>query len=780
MNMLNFRNLLPAIGALAICLVICLGCQTANTAPTQSATAELKITPGPNDPRITYWTARLLEEYHYLQRPLDAELSARVFDGYINSLDSRHEYFLQEDMDTFEPLRTNLTIYTVADLKPAFQIYDRYLTRYQQHAAYTDKLLQQGKFKFNSDDVVESDRRKAPFPKTLAEAEQIWRQELRYEYLQKKVEDELVETNGTVIVKSKPGAATNILDFLTRRANWSQRVMTNLDSDRVLQLYLNALAHAYDPHSDYFSAPKAQDFSIGMNLSLFGIGASLTEDNGYCTIRELIHGGPAEKSQQLKEKDRIVAVAQGDNPPVDVVYMELEKVVQKIRGTKGTEVRLTISPAEDRTARRVVKLVRDEIKLDNSEAKARLIEQPDGHGNTNRIGVIDLPSFYAPVNGLSDSSGTPKYTTVDVAALVQKLKSESVAGIIIDLRSNPGGSLEEAKRFTGLFIKPGPVVLARNSDGQIMTESAPDADVLYSGPLVVLINHFSASASEIAAAALQDYGRAVVVGDISTHGKGTVQNLNPLKPFVKPASKAATNDPGMLKITIRKFYRISGGSTQLKGVEPDIVLPSILNYSKEIGEGSLDNPLPWDTIQPAKYDKLNLVAPYLAELTQASKARIATNQDFCYIQQDIAQYQTNQARKTLTLNEREALKEREQNILRDKSREKEREQRIPPPIKIYELTVENSTNAALPNPEPYYATNTTDVTVSSADKTEMLAALAKTNSLDSKPVSPTAAKAEKPAISKSYQPDPSLDETERILEDYIYLLSKNSKLAESK
>jgi carboxyl-terminal processing protease len=488
-----------------------------------------------------------------------------------------------------------------------------------------------------------------------------------------------------------------------------------------------------------------------MNLSLFGIGAQLSEDDGYCTIRSLVTGGPAAKSKLLNEKDRIVAVAQSNGVPVDVVDMELEKVVQQIRGPKGTEVRLTISPESDRSARKIVSLVRDEIKLEDSEAKAKLIELPNG----KRIGVIDLPSFYATVNLGSGGNTTPKSTSVDVAKLVTRLKQEKVSGIILDLRTNPGGSLEEAIKFTGLFIKDGPVVLARTPDGQVQVDSDPDPTQLYDGPLAVMINRFSASAAEIAAAALQDYGRALIVGDISTHGKGTVQSLNPLKPFVWSSDKNATNDPGNLKITIRKFYRVSGASTQLKGVEPDMVLPDVLNYSTQVGEVALDNPLPWDTIQPATYEKLNLVQPYLAALKMRSDSRIATNQDFLYVQQDIAQFQKLQADKTATINEHDALKERERNFLQNKSRDAERTARPTDGVKIYDITVKNS---ELPGLKEVAANAETD-----ADA----AATTDGNALAHKSV----------ADKKSPPPfDPMLDETERILQDYISLLGKNSPL----
>jgi carboxyl-terminal processing protease len=487
----------------------------------------------------------------------------------------------------------------------------------------------------------------------------------------------------------------------------------------------------------------------------------------------LVRGGPAFKCKQLNEKDRIIAVAQSNQPPVNVVDMALPKVVQLIRGPKGTEVRLTISPADDRAARRVVTLIRDEIKLEEQEAKAQLIESPDGRGGTNRIGVIDLPSFYATVSLSGNSGHSERSTTADVTCLIKKLEQEKVAGLILDLRSNPGGSLEEAIKFTGLFIKDGPVVLARNSDGRVSVDSDTDPGVLYDGPLVVLVNRFSASASEIVAAALQDYGRALIVGDTSTFGKGTVQNLDPLRPFIWPATASATNDPGTLKITIRKFYRVTGASTQLRGVIPDIILPDTLSYRTDVAsERTLKNALPWDTIQPVNYNKLNLVQPYLALLRERSDARVATNQDYIYIRQDIAEFKklqgdkptigmqnrpwdvdgtiTFEADKTATLNEREALKEREKAAAQNKARDAERDSRKAPDETIYELTVENCDQPGLPPPP---------------GETNEVAAAGMTNAV-------TAATGEKPPP----QIDPMLDETENILEDYDSLLSKSNIL----
>jgi len=773
MNRAKIKALASIASAALAGFIIIAGCTAPKTVPPQPATqpnvspalmtqTNIPLAPGPNDARITYVTARLLEEFHYSQQPLDTEISEKFFDGYLETLDLRRENFLQSDIAEFTHYRTNLDTFTIstngiADLTPAYEIYRRYLERLQQHADCVNELLQEDKFKFNTDEHILLDRRHAPYPKDLGEAKQLWSQRLRYDYLLEKLNREISPTNSAVILTLPKSATAEIVDTLARRYRWSLHMATNWDGTDILQAYLNALAHAYDPHSDYFNTEHAQDFSINMSLSLFGIGAQLREDDGYCKIDQLVHGGPAEKSKQIKEGDHIVAVAQGNQPPMDVVDMELGKVVQLIRGPKGTEVRLTVSPVEDRAARRVVTLIRDEIKLEDQEAKAQLIELPDGHGGTNRIGVIDLPSFYAPVD-LSGNAGhtTPKFTSVHVAKLIKKLEQEKVAGIILDLRSNPGGSLEEAVKLPGLFIKDGPVVLDRSPNGSVNVYSDTDPSVLYDGPLVVLVNRLSASASEIAAAALQDYGRALVVGDISTFGKGTVQNLNPLRPFfVRPATASATNDPGTVKITIGKYYRISGTSTQLKGVRPDIVLPDVLNYSTQFGESALENPLLCDTIPSVNYSKLNLVQLYLDELRRRSSTRIATNQDFIYIRQDIDQFQKLQADKTASLNERERLKERQEADARQKARDQERAARKAPDVKIYELTVAKAGEPGLP--PPLQKTNTVTANGLPAGTNSTQTAASK------------AGDAPKP-------PDPMLDETERILEDYILLLSPNQML----
>jgi carboxyl-terminal processing protease len=750
----NSRIFTPAVLTVLLCF---------NAFADDAATnASAHLTPGPNDGRIAYVTARLMEEYHYSQQSLDGDMSSKFFDGYLETLDPQHLHFLQSDIAEFAHYRTNLDTLTItdserADLAPAYEIFQRFQERLQQRVAYVDDLLKHDKFKFDDNERILLDRHDAPYPKNLAEAKQLWRQRLLFEYLQEKLNAEFSPTNDAVVTLSKTNV-TEITDNLKRRYDRGLHMYGEWDGTDLLQAYLEALTHAYDPHSDYFNTEHAQDFSIEMSLSLFGIGAQLLEKDGYCTIASLVSGGPAAKSKLLKENDRILAVAQGSKPPVDVVDMELDKIVQLIRGPKSTEVRLTISSDDDPGAHHVVSLIRDEIKLEDSEAKAQLIELPDSHGGTNRIGVVDLPSFYATVDLPGTSAHSiEKSTTTDVSRLIKKLEKEKVSGIIIDLRNNGGGSLEEAIKFVGLFVKDGPVVLVRAPDGRVAVDNDDDPSVLYSGPLVVLVNRYSASAAEIAAAALQDYGRALVVGDSSTHGKGTVQSLNPLRPFVMQENESATNDPGTVKITIRKFYRVTGASTQLKGVIPNIVLPDVLNYSTEIGETALENPLPWDTIPSVAYDKLNLVEPYVAALREESNERIATNQDFIYIRQDIDQFKKLQADKTVVLNEREELRQREETEARQKAREKELAAREAPDEKIYDLTVENSGQPGLPPPEAMTSTNGVASRVDAGSINSL-----KTTEVKTLPTFPS--------------DDPTLNETKNILEDYISLLNANHTL----
>ena len=772
----NVRNFLLGIG-----LSLALNNVPAQTPDTNTAApvAMVHLSPGLDDKPIAQLTARMLQQVHYRQQKFDDTISSNLLARFINDLDPQHVHFLQSDLADFSRysfLLGDLTL-RYGDTLPAYEVYNRFFERLAQRTAYAENLLKTEKFTFDADERVTVNRHDLPYPKDLAEAQKLWHDRVRFEYLQEKLNAEapgklsetIGKTNGanaaiklptgtnslvkittnTPAVKpprTLPQIHDDIVKTLTKRYERVLTMFKDWDNGDVLQLYLTTLAHVYDPHSDYMGKSQLQDFSMSMNLSLFGIGAVLTtDDDGYCKIKE-VKPGPAFKSGKVKAEDRIVSVAQGTNEPVDVVNMPLNKVVQLIRGPKNTEVRLTIWPANatDPSQRKVVALVRDEIKLEDSAAKAKLIELPDGKGGQTRLGVIQLPSFYAPIDIVSSKDkATARFTTADVTKLLVKLAEEKVGGVILDLRYNGGGSLDEAIKLTGLFIKQGPVVQVRDSNGDVTVDKDNDPAELYDGPLIVLVSRYSASASEIFAGALQDYGRAVIVGDTSTHGKGTVQTLTQIAPYLRNLN--TTNDPGALKVTIRKFYRPSGSSTQLKGVASDIVLPSIENLREDIGETALEGPLPWDTIPSSEYDHMNRVAPVIDELRHRSELRVAAEKDFAYVREDMANYKKIMTDKTVSLNEAQRLKEMTEGVDRKQARDRERLARKTPEPKIYEI---NLAQAELPGlPPPVTKTNTMAAVTGDA---------------------PDSVEEEKaPAI------DVELNETERIMVDYLSLLPVN-------
>jgi carboxyl-terminal processing protease len=526
--------------------------------------------------------------------------------------------------------------------------------------------------------------------------------------------------------------------------------MQKLKADEVLEIYLTALAHAYDPHSDYMSRRQTEEFSIAMNLSLVGVGATLQSDDGYCKIRELLPGGPAARSKLLKVGDRIVAVAQDGKEPVDIVDMPLPEVVGLIRGAKGTGVRLTIIPgnAADSSVRKTIALVRDEIKLEDQEAKARLVEVKGETGQVTRLGLIDLPSFYSGTE--NGKRADQKSASADVARLLAKLKQEKVQGIVLDLRRNGGGSLEEAISLTGLFIKAGPVVQTKDLAGDLHVEFDRDPSVLYDGPLVVLTSRLSASASEILAGALQDYGRALVVGDSATFGKGTVQSVVPLADVMHRFGLPVQSDPGALKLTIRKFYRPSGGSTQLKGVASDIVLPSPTAALKA-GEVEMPDALAWDSVSPSEHAELDRVTPWLSTLRNVSAKRIAANRDFTWLREDNDRIKAQLDRPVVSLNEKLRRQEKAEIKAQSEARKKDRVSRQVPPETQFELTLRNADQPGLP--KPLSAANQSQP----ADDSD--------NDADSPDL---------PQAGKHLTADSTLEETQRILLDYIGLLSSGT------
>jgi carboxyl-terminal processing protease len=718
------------------------------------------LSPGVDDSRIARVAAMYLERGHYLQQRFDDDVSSKFLDKYLDALDPAHLLFLQSDVEIFNQWRTNLDEMTLktGDTSPADIIFNRFIMRLGEQVRYVTNLLTTEKFEFKGNDRYTPSRKDLPRPKDLLEAQQLWRDRVRFEWLSE------------ILNKEK-----DIKNVLTRRYTRGLRVLQEFDNEDVLQYYLTSLAHVYDPHSDYMPKSAFDNFNIQMRLSLFGIGALLRSEDGYCKIQELMEG-PAKQSGKIKPNDKIVAVAQGTNPPVDVVDWKLNKVVELIRGPKDTEVRLTIVPvdAPDLSTRKVVTLTRAEIKLEEGEAKAKLIELPGENSQTPvRLGIIDLPSFYAD---LDNRKSTRKSTTTDVAKLLQRLKDEKVTGVILDLRRNGGGSLEEAINLTGLFIKEGTVVQVKDPNGDITEDKDTDAAVAYDGPLVVLTSRFSASASEILAGALQDYGRALIVGDSSTHGKGTVQTLLRLHQLLRLPKE---NEMGALKITIRKFYRASGSSTQLKGIVPDIILPSLNNHM-EVGEASLPNALAWDTVPSAKYDRLNIVPPLLPELRKRSEARVANDKDFGYVREEIERFKKAKEEKSVSMNEEERWQEKKENEARAEMRKKELRARPQPNYKTYEFTLKNVDLPGLPAP----AAKTNTIVTTKGIGTNIITSKAtnvagKVETLTNV-IARTSAKADDDeAKEDSDIPtiDITLEEGRRILQDLVALITKNSSLA---
>ncbi len=694
----------------------------------RSTRALAPVEASPDEGDIARLTAEILSRSHYSRKPFDDEVSSSFLDTYIRNLDSLRLHFLKPDIEEFDKYRFVMDDLTrKGDTRVAREVFERFLHRLEQRVVFVGELLKTETFTFDGNDRHVLDREKAEWSADLDAAKALWRQHLRYEILQERLN--LSAAAGVAggrphprptpapAEKAAPAASTvlgsnglsdDIVKTITRRYARILKTLRDFDGGDVFQYYLSSLTHVYDPHSDYMGQATVENFAISMNLSLFGIGAVLQSEDGYCKVKEL-RPGPAMKSKRLKPGDRITAVAQGEGEPVDVVDMKLNRIVELVRGPRGTTVRLTVIPADatDPSERRVVSLVREEIKLEDEEAKARILDIPAGDGRTNRIGVIDLPTFYASMSlGNRNGRSRTKSTTVDVARLLSKLKEQQVEGVILDLRHNGGGALEEAIDLTGLFIRQGPVVQVKDTLGRVIIDEDNNSTVMYDGPLVVLTSRFSASASEIVAGALQDYGRALIVGDSSTHGKGTVQSLIELKPMLEPVLADASHDPGALKLTIRKFYRASGASTQLKGVVPDVVLPSVNNLAK-VGESALDNPLSWDEIDRAPFKAEDRIAPILSELQRRSAKRIAGDRDFQYVLEDVELYRKHRDDRSVSLNEAERRREVQEAEARLAARKEERKRREEPADVIYDI---NLAQVALPGlPPPTVPTNSVAV-----------------------------------------------------------------------
>ncbi|AOE41572.1 carboxyl-terminal processing protease [Pantoea agglomerans] len=557
----------------------------------------------PQDPTVSERVTSRFTRSHYRQFDLDQNFSAKIFDRYLNMLDYSHNVLLASDVAQFASKKT-----TVGDelrsgkLDLFYDIYNLAQKRRFERYQYALTVLARP-MNFSGNDTIDIDRAKAPWPKDQSELNALWDAKVKYDQLSLKL----------------AGKDDNeIRDVLTKRYNFAIRRLAQSNGEDVFQLVMNAFAREIDPHTSYLSPRNTEQFNTEMSLSLEGIGAVLQMDDDYTVINSMVAGGPAAKSKAITVGDRIVGVGQPGKPMEDVIGWRLDDVVAKIKGPKGSKVRLEVLPAGKGTKTRTVTLTREKIRLEDRAVKLTI-----KNVGKQKVGVLDIPGFYV---GLTD----------DVKVQLQKLQKQNVDSVVIDLRTNGGGALTEAVSLSGLFIPSGPVVQVRDNNGRIREDSDNDGVVYYKGPLVVLVDRFSASASEIFAAAMQDYGRAVIVGE-PTFGKGTVQQYRSLNRIYDQMLRPEWPALGSVSYTIQKFYRINGGSTQRKGVTPDLLMPTGVEAA-ETGEKFEDNALPWDSIKAATYVKTGDVKPLVVQLTKQHADRIAQDREFQYIMKDIARY----------------------------------------------------------------------------------------------------------------------------------------------
>jgi len=598
----------------------------------------------------------LLSRYHYTHVNLDDSLSSMLFTKYLENLDNNRVYFYASDIAQLEKERYSFDDYLLAgNIQPFFDIYNLYEERMMERMDYVDTILVNG-FDFTKNDSLEINRDNSNWANSTQAMDRLWTERIKNDALNLslsgKTEDEIVSN-------------------LKKRYDNYIHALSQYNSEDVFQLAMDSYTTSIDPHTDYFSPVTSENFKIDMSLSLEGIGARLMNEDGYTKVVEIIPGGPAFKSKKLNADDRIIAVAQGiDGEFVDVVGWRITDVVQLIRGPKESTVRLQILRATNGLLAKPVEisLVRDKVKLEEQAAKSKILEI-NNNGIPYQIGVITIPKFYTDFEGTQNGDADSKSTVTDVKRLLEELKQKNVDGVVIDLRNNGGGALSEAIDVTGLFIDKGPVVQVKDAQGKVEVGADLDPELVYSGPLAVLVNRFSASASEIFAAAIQDYERGVIVGE-QTYGKGTVQNLIDLN----KVSRNGSNKFGQLKLTIAKYYRINGGSTQRLGVIPDIPFPSYTD-PQEFGESSQISALPWDKINPTNYKLFSNLSEIIPRLLSSSENRRNNDPEFQYLNEDIQDYKNSKNQKYLSLNEEVRKQKKDEQDEKEFQRENERRKR---------------------------------------------------------------------------------------------------------
>ncbi|HWA99106.1 MAG TPA: carboxy terminal-processing peptidase [Pirellulales bacterium] len=634
-----------------------------------------ELEPDANDRQVALAVTALLRSEHLTGHPLDNEIVDRTMNLYLKTLDPRKLYFYQSDVDGFraEALRNDqqglVSQIRRGDVKLGYKIFKTFLDRLDERMKLAQEFVN-ADHDFTIDEDIVRDPEKSNYAKDAAEARELWRKNIKFDLLLLKAdeiaakEDAAEQDKDNAVLKEPP---VDPKERLTRRYRSVSKQMHQTSHDELLEMFLTSLTTSYDPHSTYMAPSTLENFEIQMRLQLDGIGAQLQWKDGYTVVNKIIPGGAADKDKRLKAEDKVVGVGQGEKGEiVDVVDMKLSDVVQLIRGKRGTVVRLEVIPLGS-AERKIYEITRAQIELHDSEARSEILEE-QRDGRTYKVGVIDLPSFYMDMEGARRNVPEFKSTTRDVARLLKDFKEKKVDAVIVDLRRNGGGSLTEAINLTGLFIDEGPIVQVKDKDNRKQQYNDLEKGTSWDGPLVVLTSKLSASASEIFAGAIQDYQRGLIVGDKSTHGKGTVQSLLDLgrQLFQMPNAPPL----GALKITMQQFYRPNGDSTQNRGVNADIALPWLTN-ELDIGESDLEYALAFDKIEPVRYDRLNKVDRGTIERLDAlSKQRQASSEDFQKVLRNIARYHEQKAKKTVTLNEKKFLAERAQ-LNADKEQEKE-------------------------------------------------------------------------------------------------------------
>jgi carboxyl-terminal processing protease len=657
------RSLLaPSLAAVTciVALVLAAGSTSTSARPTE---------PSGEDRQITNAVTALMQKAHLSGQLLDDTISARCLDTFIKELDPLKLFFYQSDVDEFLQNRTMLDNWLLRhDIKFAYVVFNRFLTRVDERIKLAQIELERT-HDFAADEEMVRDPEAATFAKTPEEAAERWRQRVKFDLL-KEIADDVAMDEAVKKLRKR-------YDSIAK--SWHQT-----DDDELLERYLSAMTTGFDPHSSYMSPSTLENFNITMRLELDGIGASLRSVDGYTVVQNVIPGGAADRHGGLKPEDKIVGVGEGKTGPMeDIVDMKLNDVVQKIRGRRGTIVRLEIDPA-DNTERKTLVITRDRIELKDSEARSEIIERgKKADGTPYRLGIIQLPSFYMDMDGARMNLPDYKSTTRDVRRLLEEFKQQNVDAVVIDLRWNGGGSLTEAVNMTGLFIEDGPVVQVKGPDGR--TQPYKDQDeglMVWEGPLVVMINKFSASASEIFAGAVQDYGRGIVIGDHATHGKGTVQqlfNLGELMFRIRDVPNL-----GALKLTIQQFYRPGGDSTQNRGVVSDVELPSLTTHL-DVGESDLDYALAFNRVEPLPHDMYHMIDAKLIEaLRERSQQRISQSEYFTKANKQIARYEEMKDRKTVTLNKEKFLAERKE-LDAEKEQEEMFDDMTDPTRPVYEM-----------------------------------------------------------------------------------------------